>query len=558
MKANKFFLGLALIGAILTGCEKNPGQTGDYDSKSYMSVSIAQAGGTRAGAGADGGYIDGTAAENTIKSIDFYFYKADGSAFTFGNAQNGAGTSFTSNVYTYTPGTGDITDGTGTIDDIVNAVLVIQHNKGNIPAYMIAVINGSAEYNGQTMTYVKENVITNYQTAGKGHIMTNSVYEGADGISTVMETPISYTNLAINADQARLNPVKIYVERTAARVEFKEVTASANQVYPTGTTVTDALDNSYTVHAKIMGWDIVTIANNTTLAKKINTSWDAQINGMTWNRPADYRSYWADADKTGNLTKTFKWEGLTNTIGSVDYCLENTTLPVYDTQMTDAGTTIEDKDKSRTNLTKVVVAARLYSDDAATVPFELANWYGQYYRLNDLKTAVALSLKDKLLHLNAGVYTPIQPAQIELVQNIGDVQNSYEVYFTLASGVSTTDWYEIKPDNSGYNSVSDPNTVLGNVENAKMWNGMSYYIVNIEHLGVNEKVGDVYQPAYYGVVRNHAYEISFSGVSGLGTPVYDATAILPEPVTEETTESFVAAEINVLSWHLVKQTVTLQ
>ena len=72
MKANKFFLGLALIGAILTGCEKDPVQTGDYDSKSYMSVSIAQASGTRAGT--DGGFLQGTSDENQITSIDFYFW----------------------------------------------------------------------------------------------------------------------------------------------------------------------------------------------------------------------------------------------------------------------------------------------------------------------------------------------------------------------------------------------------------------------------------------------------------------------------------------------------
>lgn len=557
MKANKFFLGLALIGAILTGCEKDPVQTGDYDSKSYMSVSIAQAGGTRAGT--DGGFLEGTVDENKITSIDFYFYKADGTAFTFGNAQNGAGAAFASNVYTYEIQSGDITDKTGNIDEVVNAVLVIQHNKGNIPAYMIAVVNGNAEYSGQSLTDVKTTLITNPINSPKGHIMTNSVYKAVDN-TVVMETPISIDNLAINATNAKSHPVKIYVERTAARVEFKEKTPSAEHIYPTGTTVEDSKGTSYDIYAKIVGWDIVTYANEATLAKQIELGWDADINGMTWNQPANYRSYWALANKTAatDLTKAFKWNTLENTVGAVDYCLENTTLPIYDTQITDAGTTIEDKDKSRTNLTKVVVAARLYSDAAATVPFELANWYGQYYRLDDLKTAVALSLKDKLLHLNAGVYTPIQPAQIELVQNIGDVQNSYEVYFTLASGVSTTDWHKMKADNSGYDPVSDPNAVLATVENAKMWNGMSYYIVNIEHLGTTEKVGDVYQPAYYGVVRNHAYEISFNGVSGLGTPVYDDTAILPEPVTEETTESFVAAEINVLSWHLVKQEVTLQ
>lgn len=564
MKANKFFLGLALIGAILTGCEKDPQtQTGEYDSKSYMSVSIAQAGGTR-GTEATEKFLQGTEAENQIKTVDFYFYNADGSIFNFGTAaQDGAndkdadGNAFVSNVYTYAPG--KITDQTGNVDEIVNATLVIKHNTGNIPAYMIAVINCNAgQYKGMALDAVKASVInaTDYANAN-GHIMTNSVYKGVDG-KIVMETPIAIENLAINADGALKNPVKIYVERTAARIEVKEATTTA--VYDTNTDITDAAGNTTHVYAKINGWDVVTYANTTTLAKVIDLSWEDAINGMTWNHPTLYRSYWAKA--TPALTKTFSWNSLANKIGDVDYCLENTTCPEYETQTTDAGKEIEDKDISRTNVTKVVVAAQLYSDAAGTQEVKVANWYGQNYTLDGLKAVVAQSLKNDLILKTTvdgkDAYTPISAAQIDVATNEADVQNSYEVYFKLANGV-TGEWYAIN-ENNEYVAVADANVVLKAVENAKIWNGKSYYIVNIEHLGVKERVGETteYAEAFYGVVRNHAYEITFNGVQGLGTPVYDPTTTYPEPVTPENTESYVAAEINVLAWHLVKQTVTLQ
>ena len=558
MKANKFFLGLALVGAILTGCEKDPQtQTGEYDSKSYMSVSIAQAGGTRAGyEDSEQPFLQGTPDENKITTVDFYFYKADGTAFNFGSdAKNGANQSFNnSNVYTYAPGSA-ITDQNDNIDEIVDATLVIQHNTGNIPAYMIAVVNCTAgTYAGQPLATVKDSVINaaDYVNSN-GHIMTNSVYVGADG-KIVMETPITVDNLAINADDAEKNPVKIYVERTAARIEVKEATTTA--VYDTNTDITDAMNTTTHVYAKIIGWDVVTYANTTTLAKEIDLSWDATINGLTWNQPALYRSYWAKA--TPALTKTFSWNSLKNTVGAVDYCLENTTLPVYATQTTDAGETVEDKDVSRTNVTKVVVAAQLFSDQAGTKEVQIANWYGQYYTFDGLKAVVAQSLKNDLILKVGEAYTPITPAQITVVPNKDDVQNSYEVYFKLVDGIEGT-WYAIDADNK-YVAVEDANAVLANVENAKIWNGKSYYIVNIEHLGAKERVGETteYAPAFYGVVRNHAYEITFSGVQGLGTPVYNPETVYPEPVTPENTESYVAAEINVLAWHLVKQTVTLQ
>ncbi len=566
MKANKFFLGLALIGAILTGCEKDPEQTGNYDTTSYMSVSIAQASGTRGMEDPDQPFLQGTDAENQIKTVDFYFYDASGAAFSFTAANDGAtdpegGNKYASNVYTYTPGT--ITDKTYNIDKLVEATLVIQHNKGNIPATMIAVINSKTpgEYKNKSLSEVKNAEIKadEYVNAA-GHVMTNSVYKGVDG-EIAMETPITYENLAINAKDALANPVTIYVERTAARVQVKE--KATTERYDTKTKIFYAGESTeISVYAQIKGWDIVTYANTTTLAKSIELWDDDKFKGFNWNRADWHRSYWAKT--TTDLTKTFTWTSLnSNKVNEedVDYCLENTT-PLTDVNnkllVNADGSRSEDLDITRTNVTKVVVAAQLVNADGT--PLTIYNWFGSNYRSEeDLKTAVAQSLKNDLI-LGG---TPITAAQIKLVENVGEnlksvkvdereigEQYSYEVYFDLADGVATTGWKDL-----GGTEVT-ASDVLKAVRNVKVWNnGMAYYIVNIEHLGNNT---DDYENGYYGVVRNHAYEITFNGVKGLGTPIYSETTTYPEPVTPDHTESYVAAEINVLAWHLVKQEVTLQ
>ena len=591
MKANKFFLGLALIGAILTGCEKNPGQTGDYDATSYMSVSIAQAGGTRTAA-IDGGFLDGSGNENTINTVDFYFYDADGNAFLFySNANQGAGNeSFVSNRYAYGSGTtGNVEDDPNNIDELLSAVLVINHNKGNIPAYMIAVINSTVDYANKSLSFVKNATVSSNGVNTDGtHIMTNSVYKGADGYKgadhtqIVMETPITIENLAITEAKAKLKPVRIYVERTAARVEVKEKDATKNLVYATGKSFKYAGTNStINVNARILGWDIVTYANEGTLAKQIALDgiWDAadgKINGFTWNQPGMYRSYWAVADKktgTNPLTKSFTWSGLLNDVtttpgtGDIDYCLENTSLPEKNNLYVKADDTFaEDKDISRTNVTKVVIKAQLENASDNT-PLTICNWYGSNYAtVDELKAAVAQSLKNKLNKQVSGAYTPIEADDIAIVENVGtnmkkvevgseDISNqySYEVYFTFVD--PSEQWYELNADHTSYTLVTNAIETIKGVKNARIWtNGMTYYVVNIQHLGANEKdASEEYLPAYYGVVRNHAYEISFSDVSGFGTPVYSATTSYPEPVTPEDIESYVAAEINILSWHVVRQ-----
>ena len=97
--------------------------------------------------------------------------------------------------------------------------------------------------------------------------------------------------------------------------------------------------------------------------------------------------------------------------------------------------------------------------------------------------------------------------------------------------------------------------LANNVEPALLYkSGQTYYIVDIEHLG-KEKT----KPAYYGVVRNHVYQIDIHSIKGFGSPIYSGLDFIvdqPEyPIEYE--DSYVAARINVLSWKIVKQTVDI-
>jgi hypothetical protein len=60
-----------------------------------------------------------------------------------------------------------------------------------------------------------------------------------------------------------------------------------------------------------------------------------------------------------------------------------------------------------------------------------------------------------------------------------------------------------------------------------------------------------------GVVRNHWYQIAVNSVSGLGTPVADEDEpIEPEKIQDET--YYVAAQVKILKWKMVSQSVDLE
>lgn len=554
MKAKSFLFSVLFLAAILVGCEQ-PQTKPEGEANSYITVSVKSSMASRAAT--DGGYIEGKDAENAITSIDFYFFATTGEPFKFNSPVTAGSTSGYSNLYIVEPG--QITTSTNkNVEEVVNVTLALQHNLGDYPGSVVAIVNGTQRFENLPIEEFRTHTFNSYKTTN-GFLMSNSVYMGEDG-KEVFQTYVTPENFSVTAAAAQDNPIEIYVERSAVRVEVAQ--KGTETKFDTGYDFIDkssSLATSTDVYAKITGWDIVTVPTHAYTVKKIDTSWGEEINGFKWNKPADFRSYWADAQWTneGQINKAFKYNQLTNAVGlgNYDYTMENTTLPEY----VATPTGVHDQVASKTNITKALIAADLV--DAAGNSVQIATWYGSDYTIEGLKVAVANSLKEKMFYYNSeNKWVSIDPTQIKIVQGSGlkDEEKSYEVYFQLTEEARKHAWAKDNLGGEGILDSLEQQYIRQNVEVAKVWNGKTYYIVDIQHLGVTEMNGETYLPAYYGTVRNHAYQITFSAVKGLGTPVYDPGAIIPEPVKPDDTESFIEAKINVLSWHLIKQDVTLQ
>ena len=125
------------------------------------------------------------------------------------------------------------------------------------------------------------------------------------------------------------------------------------------------------------------------------------------------------------------------------------------------------------------------------------------------------------------------------------------------------------PDPLPATYIKDVEAAVGSMVYYK--NGVSYYTVRIKHFGddltpweknkLNVKAGEVYPTTdqaenwlgRYGVLRNNWYDITVQGVKGLGS------ATVPEltGTTDDELDSYIAVQINVLSWAKRTQNATL-
>lgn len=112
----------------------------------------------------------------------------------------------------------------------------------------------------------------------------------------------------------------------------------------------------------------------------------------------------------------------------------------------------------------------------------------------------------------------------------------------------------------------------------KRTTGLAYFNIPIEHLGIyktiatgsnigtyvdgykDSKTGlynfNICPPGSFGLVRNHAYTINITGISGLGTALRNDEQPIVPPVDGVT--YYISAKLNILNWRIVPtQTVTL-
>jgi hypothetical protein len=270
--------------------------------------------------------------------------------------------------------------------------------------------------------------------------------------------------------------------------------------------------------------------------------------GFLWNDPNRFRSYWAGS-YTGAFPSdnSFDWaDGLEPGTG-VAYCGENTRQAEKDGE----GRVTSDP------RTKVIVKAQLVTVDGS--PVEVANWYGHnYIGEQAVRSAVASLLASQIFYYDGIEHKAINESDLKVVPGneapAGADVDAYEVFFQLSDAAMTKDWFTYSTAD-GYTGATDEeiNARLAQVQPAMIYkDGMTYYYTDIRHFGSAGSASE------YGVVRNHVYKVNISDINGFGTPVYDSDLDVTTPERPMNTNTYVAAQVRILSWKVVKNDYSVE
>jgi hypothetical protein len=553
----------ALVGLLVAACsstdEPTPVNKTNTDGGSYMAVNIVAS--TSSRAEDDATFANGDADEYAVidatKSI-FYFYDAAGNPFKVDGEKN------------YVTGT-DVkeiqTNDTGNITTS-KLLLVLKNQKSvDTPAQVVAVINAAyteatdggvsfkdlegkvTEAYSLEVTYQVEEETTNEETKevtkttkdvkAQNFMMSNVVYY--DGTSKVYATPISAENFGATADAAETNPVSINVERVAGKVTVAEGTFSEEGLkvdygeikYADGTEIGE----EYV--ALVKGWTLFDKTTQTEVIKSL----DVSVDGTWWYDTTNKRTYWANpAAKVAESSEKLSWKSMQATKTGAEYPFENIdqnnpTRAVFAVQI---GKYVDVKDESD--------GAAADATKKEFKGIDITRWLSKYYTLADLKTQIATYLKNSLQTDVDGTRTPIQADQLEFVKS---TTSSYRVHVALTKEAAALSWVDYQ------GNAADVDKVIAAVPEAQIWNdGMCYYFTSILH---SPKPADDKGALTPAIIRNHWYQLSINSITGLGTPVFDPTDPV-DPTRPDDTEQewYLDAQINVLAWRIVTQSVDLK
>lgn len=505
---------------------------------SYLAVNVL----TASGPGSRDlpeGYEEGSPAENAISKMRFYLFNSDGTPYTLIG-----GTNCVVPNDTYTEDTNDKEN--ETVEEVGNAVLVINGSTATPPASVVGILNydpgtgGTDAFANKNLTQLKAET-GNYGATGSGNfIMSNSVYNDA---TTIGEVSID-GKLTNDAEEAKKNPVDIYVERVVAKVSvtFSGADKEGNQYLVSGTDNTDGA-----IYAKVMGWQVADYKDQSYILKNIDKTWtDENIGIIPWSAANFHRSFWATSAATGGVVNDKSWNEIKANVADV-YTQENT-----------PSTALANVDNN--DLTKVIVAVQLVDNNGDPEP--RYQYLGLPYESETaILTLVAEKFPSYYIKTSDNAYRQITAAELKFVKGSVVSETSYRVYaqladeFTAAMTGEKTNLYT-KSSESSYQQVDEAGltTLKADLKKyyAQVWkDGMAYYYTTIKHLGNSGKVGE------YGVVRNHVYKVAITDIQGFGTPVYDPDEDI-DPVKPTDDASYLAAKINILSWRIVSSSVTLE
>ena len=569
-------IAVGVFALAFAACSSNEPENNEQnpEGNQFMSISLGMAS-TGSRAATDGGYVYGSEAESSVKLANsiFLFYDATGNYLTSGTMIDNTGTGFLDLTETATAG--------NSVEKKSNATIVLGPTKVK-PTQVLAVLNYAdiASLKDKTLAEVLstvENVAVS-ETPAKGDlILTNSVY--SDGTKVINATPITAANICESESAALANPVDIYVERTVAKLSMVPAATVTEEggKYVFNITSEDVYVDNAKVKARVVvdGWHENAINESGYLVKNVDNTWLTTAPFTGWNSAAEYRCFWSkdeNYDAVGSEAYDFN-KTKANQVGTyqnLEYFSWNEAAAGYHAGYIHANTVAPAAQKGLaeqyTNVTTMLIAAHLEvsTGDGATWKNEdLFRKDGVFYTETAYRTRIINALTGKLRWKNTanGVYTNLAPADVTLAYSTSHTNKS--VVKVTVSSVNTpagcilqqnngTVWSDV--DAATYVStvsVSISNNASTLITDVTGWkDGACYYQVPIEHLTSTDA------NPFWGVVRNHCYELTLSSISRIGSAIWDKDEELVIIPGKET-NYYVAARLNILAWKSIKQNVVL-
>lgn len=591
----KILIPCSIVAAMLsTACSNdNSGSTAAEPTdvfsgdETYIMVRLSDASSiqSRATTG-DPGYEYGDKSEHDVQNAYFYFYDNNGVFVSEGSVWNG----------------GDVTEKDKNIEFKGENVVVLKGlTHKNYPRYMVTVLNRPEDFQyGETLEEMEKKLASDVSVGHRDSegkfVMSTTSWADQTSVQTGYEagkklyfvTEVKESNFLpepITDDNS--NYVTVYVERLAAKVALK-INDLENK-----TTYTDDKGNSvplYKVSATIAGedneaatgsdpaaetfyvridnWKLNATAKHSNIVKNIDEMWktDGSGLGFNWNKKEDFRSFWGKSfnygDESWNYPRTalkyddnkdkypldyFNLKDGLLSIGGVSYCAENTnTAAIVNDNFPSCVTSVLVKaticDKTGKGLSLVRYNGVLFTQDQFLD-----------YVLNVVKSKDQWNVWEKT---GDNTYKQADKRYVELAHVAdGDVN----VVLNMPDGSKL---YRLNRENGSYEEYNDyyKNAINSFLESACVGaigykEGMMYYNIPIEHLN-NTKADDGIKEANYGVVRNHYYVVTINELNTIGKGIFDPDeVIVPSDGDNET--YYVGANINILSWKIVDQTVDL-
>ncbi len=500
----------------------------------------------------------------------FYFFNGDGSPYLIKNPGiTGIDGGGEKNWLEASPADDTPTSGTPSqMEKITQTVLVINGIQSAAPAAIVAIVNpetvdAATLKNGETMrlselrySAVGRNFYKKDADNGKvsDFVMSNSVYvnAGEDVCASLVAGHVT-----TSAETAKTEPVDLYVERVVAKVTadvdetaFEHGNGTNWEADKYGTKTAVGKSGDYDVYAVIEGWGLANENGKAEVEKQVDKTWTNGTLGFTPWTTADYhRCFWEtsvafDAGAGGNQPVNPTFNQLNANMQDVLYTLPNTP------ESKDKIANLKDND-----LTKFAVAATLRYKDAA------GNWHNaeicryngvSILGIDNLKRQVALTFSQYYTSTDATNYTQLSASDIDFKDPDGTMQQ-YRVTPTLVNDPAKK--YYTKTTTGTTPTFREVNKadVLAAIEADKAEirrDGRAYYYVPIKHIGGPGELAE------YGIVRNHFYKITLSGIKGFGTPVYDPDKVV-DPIVPTYENTYLAARVQVLQWRVVNQNASL-